>query len=195
MSFLSIVFLAALPLAAAPILLHLFDRRRQVVIEWGAMDFLLEVATRRTSARRLKQWLLLLMRVLAIAALVLALARPMMPGDWFRGGGQEETILVIDNSMSTMRSMGDATLFDAAVERAVETLDEADPGDFVRVLLASPYPVWATGSMRADLTSSRNAIDGQLRKLRTTNGQSDLLSALFTAVQAELQPSQQRRRR
>ena len=28
-------FLAALPLATAPILLHLFDRRRNVVIEWG----------------------------------------------------------------------------------------------------------------------------------------------------------------
>ena len=59
----------------APILLHLFDRRRNVTIEWGAMEFLLEAATRRTSAGKLKQWLLLLLRVLAIAALVMALAR------------------------------------------------------------------------------------------------------------------------
>ena len=53
MSFLSIAFLAALPLAAAPLLLHFFDRRRNVVIEWGAMQFLEEAATRRTSARRI----------------------------------------------------------------------------------------------------------------------------------------------
>ena len=53
MSFLSIAFLTALPLAAVPILLHLFDRRRNVVIEWGAMDFLMEAAAQRTSARKL----------------------------------------------------------------------------------------------------------------------------------------------
>ena len=70
MSFLSIAFLAALPLAAAPILLHFFDRRRNVVIEWGAMQFLQEAATRQTSARRLKEWLLLLMRVAALVALM-----------------------------------------------------------------------------------------------------------------------------
>ena len=79
MSFLSLTFLAALPLAVAPILLHFFDRRRNVVIEWGAMQFLQAAATRRTSARRLQQWLLLLLRVLAVAALVTALARPLLP--------------------------------------------------------------------------------------------------------------------
>ena len=52
MSFLSFAFLFALPLALAPILLHLFDRQRNVVIEWGAMQFLVEAARRRQNARR-----------------------------------------------------------------------------------------------------------------------------------------------
>ena len=72
MSFLSIAFLFALPLASAPILLHLFDRQRNVVIEWGAMQFLIEAARRRQSARRLQQWILLLLRTLAIFCLVMA---------------------------------------------------------------------------------------------------------------------------
>ena len=88
MSFLSITFLVALPLALAPILLHLFDRRRNVTIEWGAMEFLVDAATRRTSARKLKQWLLLALRVLAIAALIFALARPKLPGHWFGSSAQ-----------------------------------------------------------------------------------------------------------
>jgi hypothetical protein len=192
-SFLSIAFLIALPLAAAPVLLHLFDRRRQVVIHWGAMQFLAEAASRKTSARKLKQWLLLLLRALAVAALALALARPMLPGSWLGGADRTETIFVIDNSMSMMRKAGDSSLFEQAIARAVEDSSSLPPGDFVRVLLASPYPVWATtGSVRVDGASPRFL--EELRSLRPTEGQSDLLAALFTAVQTEVQPTQKERR-
>jgi hypothetical protein len=193
-SFLSMAFLAALPLAAAPILLHLFDRRRNVVIEWGAMQFLMEAATRRTSARKLKQWLLLLLRVLAVAALVLSLAQPMLPGNWFGNTERGETIFIVDNSMSMLRTTGDMSLFDAAIEHAAESIQEMPPGDSVRVLLASPYPTWAMGgSMRVD-SGFREAIKDEMRELQPTHGRSDLLSALFTAAQAEVAPSQHKRR-
>lgn len=194
MDFGSTAFLIALPLAAAPILLHLFDRRRQVVIEWGAMQFLMEAATRRTSARRFKQWLLLLLRVIAIASLVLALARPLLPGHWFGQTDRGETIIVLDNSLSMQRVADGASLFEAAVARAIETVDGVPPGDSIRVLLASPYPVWALGgSVRVDSTS-RTMIADQLKELRPTTGRSDLLSALFEAVQAEIESTQHRRR-
>lgn len=194
MSFLGLAFLAALPLAAAPVLLHLFDRRRQVVIEWGAMAFLMEAATRRTRARRLKQWLLLLLRVLAIAALVLALARPMLPGNWFGRSDRGETLVVLDNSMSMQRVVDGTSQFEAAVEKVIGLLDEMPPGDSIRVLLSSPYPVWAMGaSTRVDSTS-RPVLAEQLRELQPTQGRSDLLSALFQAVQAEIDPTQRRRR-
>ena len=187
-------FLAALPLATAPILLHLFDRRRNVVIEWGAMQFLMEAATRRTSARKLKQWLLLLLRVLAVALLVLSLAQPMLPGNWFGNTERGETIFVIDNSMSMLRTSGDMSLFDAAIEHAAETVQDIPSGDSVRVLLASPYPTWAMGgSMRVD-SGFRDAIKQEMRELYPTHGRSDLLSALFTAAQAEIAPTQHRRR-
>jgi hypothetical protein len=187
-------FLAALPLAAAPILLHLFDRRRNVVIEWGAMQFLMEAATRRTSARKLKQWLLLLLRVLAVALLVLSLAQPMLPGNWFGNTERGETIFIVDNSMSMLRTTGDISLFDAAIEHATETIQEMPAGDSVRVLLASPYPTWAMGgSMRVD-SGFRDAIKDEMRELQPTHGRSDLLSALFTAAQAEVAPTQHKRR-
>jgi hypothetical protein len=193
-SFLSIAFLIALPLAAAPVLLHLFDRRRQVVIQWGAMQFLAEAASRKTSARKLKQWLLLLLRTLAVAALVLALARPMLPGSWLGGADRTETIVVVDNSMSMMRKAGESSLFEQAIARAIEETRELPLGDSVRVLLASPYPVWATtGSLRVD-GGSQSFLEEQLRTLRPTEGRSDLLAALFTAAQTEVQPMQTERR-
>src|SRR5579872_1805715 len=114
MSFLSFAFLFALPLAAAPLVLHLFDRQRNVVIEWGAMQFLVQAARRRTSARRLREWLLLLLRTLAVLCLVLALARPLVRSRWSGAGDRREHILVIDNSLSMMRAADRGSLYDAA---------------------------------------------------------------------------------
>ncbi|MCA9084357.1 MAG: BatA domain-containing protein [Planctomycetaceae bacterium] len=195
MSFLSAAFLAALPLALAPLLLHLFDRRRNVVIEWGAMQFLQAAVVRRTSARRLKQWLLLLLRTLAVAALVLALARPILPGSWFGSRSYTETIFVLDNSMSMTRDRGvDGTsLFSSAVQYVLQQLDERANGDSVRLLLSSPYPVWATpGSIRID-DRTRQMLKSQLQQLQPNSGQSDLLASLLTAVQTERSPRQDRR--
>jgi len=193
-SFLSILFLAALPLAAAPLLLHFFDRRRNVVIEWGAMQFLEEAATRRTSARRLKEWLLLIMRIAALLALIMALARPIISGNWFGTNDRRETILVVDNSMSMMRKADGQTLFELLIDRATETLDALKPGDSVRILLSSPYPVWVTaGSVRVDARSKTKLID-KLDELRATDGSSDLLASLFTAVQSDAEPTLQERR-
>lgn len=194
MSFLSSIFLLALPLAALPLLLHLFDRQRNVVIEWGAMQFLAEAASRRTNARRLKQWLLLLLRTLAVAALVLALARPLLPGNWLSTAKRSETILVLDNSMSMMRHADAQVLFDRALARALDEVDRIAAGDFARVLLASPYPTWVTtGSVRID-SASRQALKEDLLNLRPTSGSSDVLAALFAAAQAELQLNQRERR-
>ncbi|MCA8995419.1 MAG: BatA domain-containing protein [Planctomycetaceae bacterium] len=194
MSFLSLAFLFALPLALAPVLLHLFDRRRNVVIEWGAMQFLQEAATQRTSARKLKQWLLLLLRVLAVAALIFAMARPLLQGSWFGREELGETVLVLDNSLSMLRKNGESTQCQAAVDRALAVVDELPQGEYVRVLLSSPYPIWVTaGSVRID-DISRTSVADQLKELSASQGTSDLLSSLFTAVQAELQPLQQQRR-
>ena len=194
MIFLSTIFLIALPLALAPILLHLFDRRRNVTIEWGAMEFLLEASTRRTSSRKLKQWLLLLLRVLAVAALVLALAQPKLRGNWFGSSDRGETVFVIDNSMSTTRKSEDTTLFTKLMERATAELDQVPTGDTVRILMASPYPVWATAAGVKVNAGARDVIVDQFKGIRPTNGSSDLLASMFTAVQADADENTRKRR-
>ena len=191
MSFLSIAFLLALPLAAAPLLLHFFDRRRQSVIEWGAMQFLLEASARKTSARRLKQWLLLLLRVLAIAALVFALARPLLPAGTLGGNRRSESIFVIDNSMSMMRQGKSDSLFADAIDETERRLTDLAGNERARFLTTAPYPVWI--ERVNDLRNSETSAS-PLRQLAATEGRSDLLAGLFTAIQAEQDPTTGKRR-
>ena len=85
MSFLSSLFLWALPLAAIPIVIHLLHRRRRQVVPWGAMQLLLESVPTRRRIWHLNDFLLMLVRALVVAALVLAFARPQIRSGWLTG--------------------------------------------------------------------------------------------------------------
>ncbi|MEM6330048.1 MAG: BatA domain-containing protein, partial [Planctomycetota bacterium] len=60
-----------LPLLALPVLLHLLNLRRQRVVRWAAIEYLLESEQRAKTWVNLRQWLLLAARLLAILLAVL----------------------------------------------------------------------------------------------------------------------------
>ena len=68
MSFLQPWLLVALPIAALPVIIHLIHQRRFQSIDWGAMKFLLEANRMSRGYARIRQWLILALRVLAIAS-------------------------------------------------------------------------------------------------------------------------------
>lgn len=65
-----------LPLAAAPIVIHLINLLRHRIVRWPAMEFLLASQRKYRTRILLRQLLLLLLRVLAIVGLVLLFAQP-----------------------------------------------------------------------------------------------------------------------
>src|SRR6187200_648804 len=102
MSFLQPWLLAALPLVALPIIIHLINQRRFQTIPWAAMMFLLAAQRMARGYSRLRQWLIMLFRVLAVAGLVLAISRPLASG-WLglvAGGKADTTIVLLDRSPS-----------------------------------------------------------------------------------------------
>lgn len=102
MTFLQPLLLAALPLAALPIIIHLINQYRYQSVRWGAMMFLLAAQQMSRGYTKLRQWLILLFRVLAIAGLILAISRPLSSG-WLglaAGGRPDTTLLVVDRSPS-----------------------------------------------------------------------------------------------
>jgi hypothetical protein len=102
MSFLQPYILLGLPLALIPILIHLLNRLRYRSVSWAAMMFILKATRSSTSMAKLRQWLVLLLRVLALAALVFAVARP-LAGAWLGWGfsaSPDTVIVLLDRSAS-----------------------------------------------------------------------------------------------
>ena len=71
--------LAALPLAALPLLLHLVARREPPTVSFPAVRYLQEATREHQRRLRLRNLLLLIARTLLVLALVLAAAGPTLP--------------------------------------------------------------------------------------------------------------------
>src|SRR4029453_12922595 len=102
MSFLQPILLAGLPLIALPVVIHLINQRRYQTLRWGAMMFLVAANRMSRGYARLRQWLILLFRMLAIAGLIFAVSRPLASG-WVgltAGGRADTTIILFDRSPS-----------------------------------------------------------------------------------------------
>ena len=76
MSFLSPLFLAGAAAAVVPIVLHLLRRRTEHRVRFAAVALLKDAPVEQSMQRRLRQWLLLALRVTALVLLALAFARP-----------------------------------------------------------------------------------------------------------------------
>ncbi len=109
-------FTWALSLIAIPVVIHLINMMRHQRVEWAAMEFLLLSQKKHRTWVILKQLLLLLLRMLAIAGVVLALAQPLLPDRWgnFLGSQPTHHIVVLDDSFSMSDHWGDTTAFDRA---------------------------------------------------------------------------------
>jgi hypothetical protein len=94
-----------LPLAAAPVAIHLINLLRHRKVDWAAMEFLLASQRKYRTRVLLRQILLLLLRVAAVVGIVLALAQPRLQTAFGRllGGGKTTHVILVDDSYS----MGD----------------------------------------------------------------------------------------
>ena len=102
MTFLQSSLLYALPLILLPIVIHLVNQNRYRTVQWAATMFLLQARRMAKGMARLKYFLILLARMLAIAGLIFAVSRP-MAGGWLGvagGGAPELSIVILDRSAS-----------------------------------------------------------------------------------------------
>jgi len=121
MHFLYPAFLFALAALAIPVVIHLFNFRRYQKVYFSNVQFLKEIQEQQASRRNLKERLILAARLLAIVFLVLAFARPYLPGNNAANSGKQQAVSVfVDNSYSMQTLNKEGTLLDEAKRRAKE---------------------------------------------------------------------------
>lgn len=123
-------FLWGLLAVAIPIVIHLFNLRRYRKVYFSNVERLGELQTEQRRRSTLRQWLVLSMRVLAIAFLVLAFAQPVIPspGDTVRTGSTAVSIYV-DNSFSMGNADSDGSLLNTARHKVREVAEAYSVSD------------------------------------------------------------------
>ncbi|MGO8698382.1 MAG: BatA domain-containing protein [Limisphaerales bacterium] len=123
MTFLQPFVLFGLPLVLTPVIIHLLNRLRHRPKPWAAMRFLVS-ATRSTTARsKLRQFLILACRVLAVAALIFFVARPLAGGwlGWALSSAPDAILILLDRSAS-METQNNGT---SRRQEAIQMLTQA----------------------------------------------------------------------
>lgn len=136
MGFLNPLFLLVGAAVAVPLLLHLLQRHEGPRVPFPALRYLRRAEERHAFRIRLRQLLLLVLRVAALLVLVAAGARPYLAG---RGGTHLPTAvaIVLDNSMSTGVVQGEFRFYDRLQALALTSAEAAGPDDRIWVLRAA----------------------------------------------------------
>lgn len=135
MAFLHPSFLWALAALAIPVIIHLFQLRRFKRIDFPNVRFLQEVTQQTRSRKKVRHWLVLLARLLALACLVMAFAQPYLKtDDGAVKAGERAVSLYLDDSWSMDGQNSSGRLLDQARTDAQDAVMGHNPTDRFQVL-------------------------------------------------------------
>lgn len=171
MAFLAPFFLALGALAGVPLLVHLLRRRIGRVVDFPAVRYLLRMEREHSKERKLKNRLLLILRLLACIALALAAARPIAR---LAGVGHSPVAvaIVVDNSMSSGLVVASQPVLDELKKEARSLIGALAPEDRAWLISADGK---VTGGTPAELQAALSA-------LHPLGGRGDTRSAVNRAV-------------
>jgi hypothetical protein len=136
MAFLTPLFLAGLAALALPVLVHLIQRERRNVVEFPSLMFLRRIPYQSVQRRRIRHWVLLLMRLGALALIVAAFARPFLRHadvGAAAAAGAREIVVLVDRSYS----MGYGDRWQRTLGAAREVINGMGGADRASIVLFS----------------------------------------------------------
>lgn len=139
MGFLTPLFLIGLAGLAIPVLIHLTRQEKGKPLRFPSLMFLRRIPFEETSKRRIRHWVLLAIRLAALALLVAAFARPFVRGGALAsvgGPGPEEVVILLDRSYSM--ELGDN--WERAVAGARDVAAALGPQDRISLVAFSETP-------------------------------------------------------
>ncbi len=178
--------LAGLGGAMVPLLLHLLARARYREVRWGAMMFLDGLDARQSQSARSRQLVLLALRMLLVAVLATAMARPVVRGQWATlGGGPTTAVLVVDCSYSMGCMEGGRSRFERGRDAARQVLWAMEKGTEVSVILLGDELTLLHPHPTTNLQNVVRDLDG----ISLSSGSADFATALEAARKILDQPS------
>ena len=187
-SFLYPVFLYGLAAASLPVLIHLLNRRKLKRIRFPAVRFILLSQKRISRSYRLRHWLLLALRTLAVVFLALLLANPIFQigAGLFAGGGPVSLVVLLDNSLSMRWSGGDDG-FKQAKEAARLLISGLNDGD-----RAALIPTNISGKEPFRLKGQKEILLKEIDAVEIADGTANFAAALGKAYELLSEPAAQK---
>jgi len=180
MIFLNPAILFGLLAASIPVIIHLFNLRKLKKIEFSTLTFLKELQKNKIRKIKLKQWILLALRVLIILFTVMAFARPALQSIQIGGttsAAKTTAIFILDDtfSMSVVDQKG--SYFNQAKEIIKQVISQLQEGDEVGLILVS------NSKGENKLTSNLSEFVKNVDQLDLSFSSGDLNSAITKASQ------------
>lgn len=139
MAFLFPLFLFSLLCVGIPILIHLFNFRRYKKIYFTNVKYLLDVEKEAKSRNRLKNIILLTLRMLAIICLVFAFTQPFFPKkNSTVSPGRKYVAIYLDNSFSMNNETKEGQLLEVAKKKVEEVVKYYKNEDKFQLLCNQP---------------------------------------------------------
>ncbi|HEY7221550.1 MAG TPA: BatA domain-containing protein [Candidatus Binatia bacterium] len=186
--FLYPLFLFGLLAASLPVLIHLLNRRKLKRIRFPAVRFILLSQKRISRSYRLRHWILLALRTLAVVFLALLLANPIFQtgAGLFAGGGPVSLVLLLDNSLS-MTWSGDGNGFKQAKDAARLLISALNDDDRAAII-----PTNITGKEPFRLKAQKDVLLRELDAIEIADGTANLEAALGKAYELLNVPAEQK---
>ena len=178
MSFLNPFFLFGTLALAVPVLIHLVRREKSEIIPFSSLMFLLKVPKRSIRQQKIKNLLLMALRLLILALLVGAFARPYLtqPAVPVSGAGQNRGIvLLLDNSYS----MQYGNNFDRLKSEAVQRIDGMGSNDRMVIISFNQ-----NATLAAQPTPDKNALKAAVDALEPSFAETRYYDAFTLADRA-----------
>jgi hypothetical protein len=154
--------LAGLAAIGLPILIHFLTRARPRPIRYPTFHLLVEVGSGRQALSRLRTWIILLLRALAVAALVLVFAQPFLktPGADATPGEARRVVLVVDASMSMRAVEGGIPVFTKARAQAADLLRSLEKGSSAAIVFIGAKPRTVLPALSRNLAALHEGLAG-----------------------------------
>jgi hypothetical protein len=178
------LFLAGAAAISLPILIHLLNKRKFKIVDWAAMDFLLDADKKNRKRIRLENLILLALRCLAVLLIGLLLARPFIPTSVTAGlinAAQFERIVLLDDSLSMQARLGNESAWEVARKRLADLAtalaqDRESSNDLTLLLTSNPEQRQFTSTpLGAD---SIDEVKATIEKLEPSDGTANLSASL-----------------